>query len=154
MKTMDLMENTFAIEGRPQQLKSVKPKSPDFQKNNVPIVSNIPEIGLTSLMGKAKTVRYIRKDVLGLETNKPNTVLVIFSGEVRVISDDDRKHKEATFHVPESQSGFGKIALLTEELRSASNIILEKSVFAVILKRDFKNWLMNYPKLTFEISEK
>ena len=70
--------------------------------------------------------------------------MVIFSGEVRVVSSDNEKHKEATFHVQESQSGFGKIALLSEEIRVSSIITLERAVFAVILKRDFKNWIVTY----------
>ncbi len=146
MKTMDLVE-TAPIGNKSQQLKSAEPKSPNFRANTIQILSNVPETGLSNLMGKAKTVRYLKKEVLGLESNKANSILVIFSGEVRVVSGDNEKHKEVTFHVQDSQSGFGKIALLTEGIRASSIVTLENAVFAVILKRDFKNWLAIYPDL-------
>jgi hypothetical protein len=148
MKTMDIME-TATIGDRHQQVKSAKPTLPDFQANTIQIVSNIPEIGLTSLMGKAKIVHYFRKDIVGLEITRTNSNLVVFSGEVKVVCGDDRKHKEAKFHVQESQFGIGKIALLPEEMWATSIITLEKAVFAVILKRDFKNWMVDYPNLKF-----
>jgi len=143
MKTMDLMETT-AIEDRSHQLKSANAKQPDFQKNIIQILSNVPETGLSSLMGKAKAVRYLRKDVLGLGTIKTNTVLVIFYGEVRSVSDDGNC-KEV--RIRESYTGFGEVALLTDEMRATAVVTLEKTVFAVISTHDFKNWQVNYPDL-------
>ncbi len=100
-------------------------------------------------MGKAKTVHYLRKDVLGLETNKANTVLVIFSGEVRVVSDDGNS-KEVT--IRESHSGIGEVALLTDDLRATAEVTLKRTVFGVISTHDFKNWLVSYPSLKIGFS--
>jgi CRP-like cAMP-binding protein len=70
---------------------------------------------------------------------------------VWVISRYGRASKAAMIQVQEPQPGFSKIALITEELKSASAITLEKTVFAVILKSDFTNWLMNYPEVEFTL---
>jgi CRP-like cAMP-binding protein len=151
MNNMALMERQAAIKDRPHQFLSIKSEPVDFRAKNIPFLSNISEIGLTALMGKAKTVRYLRKAVLGSEGYKVNAILVIFSGEVRVVSGDDWEYKEVTFRIHEPQSGFGRIALLTDEMSSASVVTLEKTVFAAILKHDFKNWLMNCPGVKFSL---
>jgi len=68
---------------------------------------------------------------------------------VRIKCTDVWNHKEVIFQIQERQSGFGKIALLTDELRETADIAVEKTVFAIILKSDFENWLMKYPDLKF-----
>lgn len=150
MKIMDLMKNTTTNEGkgRAQHLFSVKHKSADLQTRSIQLVSNIPEIGLTSLMMKAKTVRYLRKDALGKENNKANTLWVIFSGEVQAVNKDGERK---AFTIQESRAGIGAVAIVPDEFRNAYVVTLEKTVFAAISKPDFKNWLAGYPglKVTF-----
>jgi CRP-like cAMP-binding protein len=150
MKIMDLMKNSATIEGtsRAQHLVSVKPKSSDLRTKSIQLVSNIPENGLSGLMGKAKTLRYLRKDALGKENNKAYTLWVIFSGEVQVL---DKDGERKAFTVQESCAGIGAVAIVTDESRKACVVTLEKAVFAAISKPDFKNWLADYPgvKVTF-----
>lgn len=43
---------------------SRKPERPEFHAKKIPFLSNIPEIALTQLIGKTKTARYLRKEVL------------------------------------------------------------------------------------------
>ncbi len=149
MKNIELMESQAGIKDKVHQFLSMKAEQAESRAKSVPFLSNIPENALTHLMGKAKTVRYLRKEVLGFEGNKANTVFIIFSGEVKIVCGDDWNHKEVSFQIQEPRSGFGKIALLTDEIRDLSVITVAKTVFAVILKSDFKNWLMNYPELKF-----
>jgi len=119
------------------------------QFKTIHFLSNIPKKALADLMGKAKTIRYIRKEVLALEGNKANALLIIFSGKAWVFSVNDEKSREVKFQVQEPSPCYGEIALLTYELRSVSVVTLERTVFAVISKRDFKIWLMNCPDVKF-----
>jgi signal-transduction protein with cAMP-binding, CBS, and nucleotidyltransferase domain len=149
MRNSELMETQAGSKGSPSPCLSMNPELPEFQAKNTPFLSNIPEIALTQLMGKAKTLTYVRKEVLDTEGYKANTVLIIFSGNVRIKCTDVWNQKEVTFQIQEPQSGFGKIALLPDELRENADVAVEKTVFAVILKSDFKNWLVKYPGLKF-----
>lgn len=149
MRNIDLLDAQVDAKGSPYPCLSIKPELPRFQAKDIPFLSNIPEIALTQLMGKAKTVRYLRKEVLAKEGYKANTVFIIFSGNVWLVCTDVWNQKEVAFQIQERQSGFGKIALLPDEMWEESVVTLEKTVFAFILKSDFKNWLMKYPRLKF-----
>ena len=149
MRNSDLMEAQAGTKGNPSPYLSMIPELPEFQVKDIPFLSNIPEIALTQLIGKAKTLTYVSKQVLAKEGYKANTVLIIFSGHVRIKCSDVWNHKEVIFQIKERRSGFGKIALLTDELRETADIAVEKTVFAIILKSDFENWLMKYPDLKF-----
>jgi CRP/FNR family transcriptional regulator, cyclic AMP receptor protein len=147
MRNIEFMETRAETKGSPYPCLSMNPELPEFQAKNIPFLSNIPETALIQLMGKAKTLTYVRKEVLATEGYKANTVLIIFSGNVRIVCTDVWNQKEVTFQILEPQSGFGKIALLPDGIRETAEVALEKTVFAVILKSDFKNWLMKYPGL-------
>jgi len=149
MKNIDLMDSQAAINKRPHQFIPVKPESPEFQATNVPFLANVPETALAKLMDKTKTLRFLRKEVFESESRRADMVSVIFSGDVQIVCGDEWKYKEINFQIPEIRSGSGRIALLTDELRSVSVIYLEKVLFAVISKWEFKEWLSRYPELKF-----
>jgi CRP/FNR family transcriptional regulator, cyclic AMP receptor protein len=98
---------------------------------------------MSDLMGKAKTIRFTRKTVVDSEANT-NALLIIFYGNLSVRRVDAEFSNEVTIQIEEFRAGFGEIALLTDELRSAAVITLQKTLFGVIRKNDFNAWLMNY----------
>ena len=121
---------------------------PDFKGKNVPYFSNIPVKGLANLMGKAKTLRYARKEVLRPSTN-PNSLFIVFYGNVRVFRGNAENRNEVTIDIAEPNASFGEIALLTDELRSVTAITLQNTLFTVILKNDFNVRLMEYLDVKF-----
>jgi hypothetical protein len=153
MKNIDLMESQAALSKRPHLFIPVKPEiksePPEFQATNIPFLANVPETAMTKLMGKAKTLRFLRKEIFESEGSRADMVSVIFSGDVQIVCGDEWKYKEINFQIPETRAGSGRIALLTDEMRSVSVINLEKVLFAVISKWDFKEWLSRYPELKF-----
>lgn len=151
MKNIDLNHNQSVFKDRSDLLLSKEHKFPDFRAKNIPFVSNISEKALAHLMGKTKAIRYTKKASIESEYNKANSLVVVFSGNVRVINYSHKANNGTMIQVQEPRSGFGKIALLTDELRSASTITAEKTVFAYILKNDFVSWLMNYPEVEFAL---
>ena len=121
---------------------------PDFKGKNVPFFSNIPVKGLADLMSKAKTVRYTRKEVLRPSV-KPDSLFIVFYGNVRVQRCDTENSNEVTVQIEEPRACFGEIALLTNELRGATVITLQSTLFATIQKKEFNVWLMNYLDVKF-----
>jgi CRP/FNR family transcriptional regulator, cyclic AMP receptor protein len=151
MKNFYLKNNQPVFKGRSGVLLTKETQYPNFRAKKIPFLSNISEKALANLIGKAKTLRYTKKADIDSECNKANSIVIIFSGNVWVGNRNDRIGTGTMFQVEEPRSGYGKIALLTDELRTVSVITLEKTVFAVILKSDFTGWLMNYPDVEFTI---
>ena len=121
---------------------------PDFKGKNVPIFSNIPEKGLADLIGKVKIIRYVRRAVLDPAANN-DYILVIFYGNVLVRRGNTENSNEVTVQIEEPRVCFGEIALLTNELRGATVITLQSTLFATIRKKEFNVWLMNYLDVKF-----
>jgi CRP/FNR family transcriptional regulator, cyclic AMP receptor protein len=116
---------------------------PDFKGKNVPFFSNIPVNGVTQLMGKAKTITYVRRSTLDSSVYT-DCLFIIFYGKVQVKRVDTESSNEVTIQIEEPNTSFGEIALLTDELRAITVITLQRTLFAVIRKNDFNTWLVNY----------
>jgi signal-transduction protein with cAMP-binding, CBS, and nucleotidyltransferase domain len=144
-----LKNNQPNLTERSPKLLSKAHKFPDFPAKNIPLVSNISEQALANLITKSKAVRYTKKTNISTVFNKTNLLVIIFSGNVSVTNRSQPATDSTLIRVQEPSAGFGKIALLTAELRAVSAITVEKTVFAFILKNDFVNWLMNYPEVEF-----
>ncbi|ESS69033.1 hypothetical protein MGMO_139c00070 [Methyloglobulus morosus KoM1] len=147
MKNISLLGNQSAIDDRSYLYSSQNPDIYDFKGDNIPFLSNIPEKGLADLMKKAKTVRYVKREAA--PDCKTSAILLIFSGKVHVSRVGPENGHEAIFRVQEPNSCVGEIALVTDELKSVSNITLENAMFSVILKTDFNEWLMDYLDVKF-----
>jgi CRP/FNR family transcriptional regulator, cyclic AMP receptor protein len=118
---------------------------------NTSFLSSVSDEALTTLMEKAKTIKYPKQAVIISEGSVANALFIILSGKVRVFTSDDDKSKEVTLLVQEAGSYFGEIALLTDEPRSASVVTLEKTVCAVISKSDFQVWLIMHPDVAISL---
>lgn len=145
MKNFGLLQNQAAMKNRPV---TNEPFLPAFKGENIPYFSNISENSLSDLIKSAKTVRYVKKEVLA-SVATPSSLVVVFLGKVSLKRKDDNNSDEISFQIQDSYGGNGEIALLTDELRSATAVNLENAVFAVISKADFDNWQLNYLDVNF-----
>ena len=147
----NLNSNKPFFKDRSEILLSKEKTFPDFRAKNIPLVSNISEPALANLITEAKAVRYTRKTNINDEFNRANSLVIIFSGNVSVSNPQQEDTIDTLIEIHEPRSGFGKVALLTDELRSASAITVERTVFAYIPKVDFVNWLKKYPEVDFAL---
>jgi signal-transduction protein with cAMP-binding, CBS, and nucleotidyltransferase domain len=142
MKTRDLFDNKASPQGRTNAL---------LNNAKVPFLSNIPEPDLRHLMGKAKILRYAKRGAIQPEMVNKESIIIIFMGNFWVGNRNERTGLIPKIEVEEPHSGFAKIALVTNEIRSNAVVNLEKTVFAHILKSDFTDWLVNHPDVDFTL---
>jgi CRP/FNR family transcriptional regulator, cyclic AMP receptor protein len=116
----------------------------------IPFLSRLSDEVLITLAERAKSVKYLKQTMIVSEGDETSSLFIILSGKVRVFSSDD-KSREVTLLIQEPGSYFGEIALLSDELRSASVVTLEKTTCAVISKSDFISWLMNHPDVAIAL---
>lgn len=142
-------KNQAEFKGKLPQFLPNDPRRPSLRSKNIPFLSGVPEKALADLMTKAKTVRYSRKSVLSQEGENNNALFIIFLGKIKVMKYGNEQSKAITVCIREPRLSYGEIALLPNELRSASVLTLEQSIFAVILQSDFLNWFVRYPNMKF-----
>jgi hypothetical protein len=111
----------------------------------IPYFFRIAETAMDGLLKKLKTVRYLDHAIVNNQDNRSDEFYVIFSGKVRVMSNE----KERNYLVRETFPNHAEFALLTADLISASHVSLEKAVFSVINNSEFINWLMCCSDVSF-----
>jgi hypothetical protein len=116
MKRNHLANKPITFKDRSDLLLSTEATYPDFRAKTIPYLSNVPEKAIADLMGKTKTIRYIRKQPIDSECAKPDSLVIVFSGNAKVISLYDGSCKGAMIRVEEPQSDFGNIALITDRV--------------------------------------
>lgn len=123
---------------------------PEFHTKSIPLLTNIKESALADLMRAPKTLNYLKGD-FPPNTRQLDSLLVVFSGKLWVQRANSGNSKNVTFHVREPRSGLAEIALITDELREVSVVALERAIFGYVTKKDFTNWLMEYPEVKLNI---
>lgn len=116
----------------------------------IPFLSKLTDDALFALASKAKSVKFPKQAIIISEGDDTSSMYIILSGKVRVYSSDE-KSKEVTLLIQESGSHFGELALLSDELRSASVQALEPTVCGVICKADFIHWLKQHPDVAIAL---
>lgn len=116
----------------------------------ISFLSKLPDEAIAALAEHAKLVRFPKQAVIISEGDETRSLYIILAGKVRVFTSDE-KSKEVTLLVQEPGSCFGELALLGNVPRSASVETLEKTVCALILKDDFKNWLASHPDVVIDL---
>lgn len=144
MKHIDLMKDQATAQDRSYLFLPTEPELPKFKGKNIPFLSNISETALADLMRKAKTVKYVRNEMIASDLDTSNSLFLIFLGKVSVTRNDaETSGKEVVFQIHEPTTSFSELAVLTDELRSVSTIALKNTVFSSILKTDFDSWLLD-----------
>ncbi len=113
----------------------------------VPLFENLPREAVVKIAGVAETYALPANLTVFREGDPGDTFNVIISGRVRVFrnTEDDIRN---TITVLDPGSGFGEMALLTGEPRSASVETLEPTSLLTIPKNAFDRVLAENPELT------
>jgi CRP/FNR family cyclic AMP-dependent transcriptional regulator len=111
----------------------------------VPIFSSLGDKTLAALAAYATTKTYPKNAIVISEGESGDALYIIASGKVR-ISLSDEAGKEVCLGTESTGQYFGELALLDTEPRSASVVTEINSVFVVISRNDFNQWLNEYPK--------
>jgi CRP/FNR family cyclic AMP-dependent transcriptional regulator len=148
MNKIALIENQISFNGALSSCFLNEKNIPDLHAKNDPFLSYVSDEASAALMGKAKTITYPKQTLIISEGDETSSFFIILSGKVRVFSVDN-KCREFTLNFQGPGTCFGEIALLTDVQGSVSIVSIEKTVCAAIKKRDFINWLANYPDAAF-----
>ncbi|HFD12578.1 MAG TPA: Crp/Fnr family transcriptional regulator [Crenotrichaceae bacterium] len=112
---------------------------------NVPIFSGLSNDCLASLAEHATTKTYQKHSIVINEGEAGDALYIIALGKVRICLTDEAG-KEVCLGTESVGQYFGEYALLDGAPRSATVITESKSVFVVISRLEFENWLDEYPK--------
>ncbi len=111
----------------------------------VPIFSSLGDNTLAALAEHATTKTYPKNSIVIAEGESGDALYIIASGKVR-ISLNDETGKEVCLGTESTGQYFGELALLDTAPRSASVVTEISSVFVVISRNEFYQWLEEYPK--------
>ncbi|MBK8816667.1 MAG: hypothetical protein IPN42_14705 [Methylococcaceae bacterium] len=111
----------------------------------LPYFFRIPENSMDGLLKKIKIVRFLDIGRIENKSKNSNDVYIIFSGKVHIKTDE----KDRTFLIRETFPNHSEFALLAEDIARKSGVSLEKSVFTVLDKGEFINWLLNCSDFSF-----
>lgn len=116
----------------------------------VPIFSGLSDPCLATLAGHATTKTYQKNSIVITEGEEGDALYIIASGKVRICLNDEAG-KEVCLGTESTGQYFGEYALLDGAPRSATVIAETKCLFVVISRKEFKQWLDEYPKAGLEI---
>src|SRR5687767_8023873 len=116
---------------------------------SIPVLEGLQEDDMSQLLEKA-VVRNVPKNAIVVnEGDRTDSLYVILSGKVKVYL-GDASGKELILDIKGPGSYFGEM-VLDEGPRSASVMTMEASQFAVISGTDFKNFLLQHPKIALHV---
>ncbi len=108
------------------------------------------EAALSLLAAKAKKAKFPKRTFIISEGDRSDALYVVLSGKVRIFRADENS-KEVTLMIQEAGSYFGILALLSDQVRSATAEAMEHTECAVISKVDFMQWLDAHPAVAIEL---
>lgn len=105
------------------------------------------EESIFEILGKAGKKRFYPKNAIILNEGDPSSCLyVIHSGRLKAFLADEQG-REIVLNIMESGEYFGEMALIDNEVRSASVMTLEDSQLTLVTKENFNDCLAKHPKL-------
>ncbi len=113
---------------------------------SISIFSGIPESDLKTIETLSVTRTYPKNTVIINEGDQANAMYLVVTGKVRVYVSDE-SGKEFILNTMGPGDYFGELALLDDEVRSASVITTEKSTFSIIYKDDFSKVILSHPNI-------
>lgn len=113
---------------------------------SISIFSGIPDADLKTIEALSVTRTYPKNTVIINEGDQANAMYLVVSGKVRVYVSDE-SGKEFILNSMGPGEYFGELALLDEEVRSASVITTDKSTFSIIYKDDFSKVILSHPNI-------
>ncbi len=113
---------------------------------SISIFSGIPDSDLKAIETLSVTRTYPKNTVIINEGDQANAMYLVVTGKVRVYVSDE-SGKEFILNTMGPGDYFGELALLDDEVRSASVITTEKSTFSIIYKDDFSKVILTHPNI-------
>lgn len=113
---------------------------------SISIFSGIPDSDLKAIETLSVTRTYPKNTVIINEGDQANAMYLVVTGKVRVYVSDE-SGKEFILNTMGPGDYFGELALLDDEVRSASVITTEKSTFSIIYKDDFSKVILSHPNI-------
>lgn len=117
---------------------------------NVPIFNNLTDDELETVKNHANTRNYPRSSIIINEGDATDSLYIILDGKVNVYLSDENG-KEVILNSHGTGDYFGELALIDDEVRSASVMTTEKSSFMIVSKADFKKLFTTHPELAFNL---
>lgn len=106
-----------------------------------------PEESVIEILGKAGNKRFYPKNTVILNVgDQSSTLYVIHSGKLKVFLANEQG-REIVLNILGAGDHFGKMALLDNEVRSASVITMEDSQLTLVTKENLNEYLVKNPEL-------
>lgn len=114
------------------------------------LFGEVAERGLETIAEYVKENTYDRGGVIFSEGEKGDTLHIIAKGSVK-ITKYTKEGRTKTLAILKEKDGFGEMALLTEEARSATVEVLEKTTTLSITKEKFEILIKKEPSISLQI---
>jgi CRP-like cAMP-binding protein len=108
---------------------------------------NARELGI--LAQKAVEKSFTRGDVIFRQGEEGDSLYLVVGGKVRVLREDGQKKE--TLAILEERTCFGEMAILSEEVRSATIEALETLTLLKIDREEFRQLILKKPEMAFPI---
>lgn len=118
--------------------------------SKVPLFSGLTDVELEAIHKNAVTRSFPRNTIVIHEGDASDSLYVIISGEVKVYLSDEQG-KEIIINTQGPEEYFGEMALIDDNVRSASVMTTKKSSLYIISKRDFKVVLADHPDIAISL---
>jgi CRP/FNR family transcriptional regulator, cyclic AMP receptor protein len=114
------------------------------------LFGEVAERGLETIAEYVKENTYERGGLIFSEGEKGDTLHIIAKGSVK-ITKYTKEGRTKTLAILKEKDGFGEMALLTEEARSATVEALEKAITLSITKEKFEYLIKKEPSISLQI---
>ncbi|MCE1246507.1 MAG: cyclic nucleotide-binding domain-containing protein [Firmicutes bacterium] len=108
---------------------------------------NARELGI--IAQKAVEKSFSRGDVIFRQGEQGDSLYLVVGGKVRVVREDGQKKE--TLAILEERTCFGEMAILSEEVRSATIEALETLTLLKIDREEFRQLILKKPEMAFPI---
>lgn len=112
----------------------------------VPLFSHLNDAQLSILARTGFTGRFPKGRIIILQDDPGDTFYIVVSGRVKVTLLNENG-KEIVLSILEEGAFFGELALLDDETRSASVIIVEDATLFMLARIQFYQLIENYPSI-------
>ncbi len=114
--------------------------------SNVPIFSDLAEKEFEKIAALGVRKKYKKGSIILLEEESGSALFTIVAGKVKIVRTDD-DGREVILSILGENEFFGEMALLDGFSRSASVVAITRSELFIIHRRDFLQFLNDYPTI-------
>ena len=116
----------------------------------VPVFADISVKDLKLISKRIVERKYPKGSYLFFENEEGNTLFIIVAGLVKIFKSDKSGRVKTLAYLKEGDF-FGEMAMLDQEKRSASAVIVEDSEVMILNRSDFQHELLNRPLIAIKL---